>query len=57
MAVDNFKGASWNGCFAVFDGHGGQRAAEFARERLAPMLSEHSELETNTMLSVKKVFK
>lgn len=54
MAVDDFKGASWNGCFAVFDGHGGQRAAEFARERLATMLSEHSELETNTMLSVKK---
>ena len=52
--MDNFKEHSWNGCFAVFDGHGGQRAAEFARSRLAPVLEESPELETNTMTSVKK---
>ena len=54
MAVDDFKGASWNGCFAVFDGHGGQRAAEFARLHLAPMLEQHPELETNVMGSIKQ---
>ena len=38
MVKDQFKGQTFNSCFAVFDGHGGQRAAEFARQRLAPML-------------------
>ena len=52
MVKDHFRGASHNGCFAVFDGHGGQRAAEYARERLAPMLEAHPNLETNVMGSI-----
>ena len=52
MVKDHFKGASYNSCFAVFDGHGGQRAAEFARQRLSTMLELHSELETNVMGSI-----
>ena len=52
MVKDHFRGASHNGCFAVFDGHGGQRAAEYARERLAPMLEAHPHLETNVMGSI-----
>ena len=52
MVKDHFKGASFNSCFAVFDGHGGQRAAEFARQRLATMLELHLELEANVMGSI-----
>ena len=29
MAVDNFNQRSQNGLFAVFDGHAGDKAAEF----------------------------
>ena len=47
MVLDNFKGNSFNGCFAVFDGHGGQRAAEFARTKLGTILEEHPALESN----------
>ena len=54
MVKENFKGASFNGCFAVFDGHGGQRAAEFARTRLGPMLEATNDIESNTMGSVKQ---
>ena len=54
MVRENFKGASFNSCFAVFDGHGGQRAAEFARTRLGPMLEASNEIETNVMGSVKQ---
>jgi serine/threonine protein phosphatase PrpC len=53
MVRENFKGASYNGCFAVFDGHGGQRAAEFARMRLGHMLDAHHEIETTVMGSIK----
>ena len=52
MVKDHFRGASYNSCFAVFDGHGGQRAAEFARQRLPIMLEQHPELETNVMGSI-----
>ena len=51
---DSFKGASFNGCFAVMDGHGGQRAAEFARQRLGDLLEDHAELETNVHGSIKQ---
>ena len=54
MTRENFKGNSHNACFAVFDGHGGQRAAEFARLHLANMLEQHNEVETNVMVSVKQ---
>jgi len=54
MVRDNFKGATHNGCFAVFDGHGGQRAAEFARIRLGDLLEKHPELETNVQGSLKQ---
>ena len=54
MTRENFKGNSFNSCFAVFDGHGGQRAAEFARLHLATMLESHPELETNVMGSIKQ---
>ena len=47
MVQDNFKGSTFNGCFAVFDGHGGQRAAEFASTKLGTMLEEHPALESN----------
>ena len=53
MYQEGFKGASYNGCFAVFDGHGGQRAAEFARLRLAGMLENNQELESNVAGSIK----
>lgn len=52
MVKDHFRGASFNSCFAVFDGHGGQRAAEFARQRLPVMLEQHEGLETNVMGSI-----
>ena len=52
MVKDNFRGATYNSCFAVFDGHGGQRAAEFARQRLPTMLEQHPELETNVIGSI-----
>mmetsp|Transcript_23113 Transcript_23113/g.30782 ORF Transcript_23113/g.30782 Transcript_23113/m.30782 type:complete len:107 (-) Transcript_23113:1165-1485(-) len=47
MVHENFRGGSYNGCFAVFDGHGGPRAAEFARSKLGSILEEHPALETN----------
>ena len=53
LVRENFKGASYNACFAVFDGHGGPRAAEFARLRLGAMLESNQELETNVVASVK----
>ncbi len=52
MVQDNFKGSSFNACFAVLDGHGGQRAAEFARQRLGPLMEDHAELETNVKGSI-----
>ena len=54
MVRDNFNGASYNGCFAVLDGHGGQRAAEFARIRIASMLESHPEIESNVVGSIKQ---
>lgn len=54
MTRENFKNNPYNACFAVFDGHGGQRAAEFARLHLADMLERHDEIETNVMGSVKQ---
>lgn len=54
MTRENFKNNPYNACFAVFDGHGGQRAAEYARLHLANMLEKHDEVETNVMGSVKQ---
>ena len=54
MVQDNFKGSSYNACFAVLDGHGGQRAAEFARQRLGPLMEDHAELETNVKGSIQQ---
>ena len=54
MVQENFRGQSFNGCFGVFDGHGGQRAAEYARLHLPGMLAQHPELESNVMGTVKK---
>ena len=41
-----------NGCFAVFDGHGGHRAAQFCQERMAAMLESHYTVETKTYQAV-----
>ena len=54
MVLDNFRGVTSNACFAVFDGHGGQRAAEYARTRLGTMLAEHPTLETNVHANLKQ---
>ena len=53
MVKDNFKGASANACFAIFDGHGGQKAADFCKNKLSGMLESQPTLETNVMRIVK----
>ena len=53
MVKDGFKGSSANACFAIFDGHGGQKAADFCKNRLSDMLESQKNLETNVMRTCK----
>ena len=53
MVKDGFKGSSANACFAIFDGHGGQKAADFCKNRLSDMLESQKTLETNVMRTCK----
>jgi serine/threonine protein phosphatase PrpC len=38
MADDNFNGKHHNGLFAVFDGHSGDKAAEFCQKNMSRIL-------------------
>lgn len=38
MAEDNFNGKAYNGLFAVFDGHSGDRAADFCEKNISQMI-------------------
>jgi serine/threonine protein phosphatase PrpC len=51
---ENFKGSSSNALFAVFDGHGGQQAADYCSQNLTDALERQNNLHLNTMLGVKK---
>jgi serine/threonine protein phosphatase PrpC len=52
----SFKGMTYNGCFGVFDGHGGDKAAQFCKERITDMLENHQNIETKTISSITEVF-
>lgn len=56
IAIDRFAKSESSGAFAVIDGHGGVRAAEYCRENLGPMLESHAGLEKNTFRALKDVF-
>lgn len=43
---------TYNGCFGVFDGHGGDKAAQFCKERITDMLENHQNIETKTISSI-----
>jgi serine/threonine protein phosphatase PrpC len=51
---ENFKGSSQNALFAVFDGHGGQQAADFCSSNLGEALERQPNLQLNTLFGVKK---
>ena len=38
--------------FAVFDGHNGDRAAQYCKDHMERMLEDHSSIETRTFQSV-----
>lgn len=56
IAMDRFANSESSGTFAVIDGHGGIRAAEYCRENLGKMLESHEGLDKNTFRALKEVF-
>ena len=45
---------SHSGAFAVIDGHGGQKAAEYIKENLVPELLQQRNLHKNPVSSIKQ---
>ena len=43
MAEDNFNKRSQNGLFAVFDGHAGEKAADFCQQNFTQKLIQRAE--------------
>lgn len=54
LVVEDFKGSSYNACFAVMDGHRGQRAAEYARQNLGSLLQANEDIESRLVPSIKQ---
>mmetsp|Transcript_43092 Transcript_43092/g.69956 ORF Transcript_43092/g.69956 Transcript_43092/m.69956 type:complete len:660 (+) Transcript_43092:125-2104(+) len=56
VMMQQVKGRPGEHLFAVFDGHGGHRAAEFAAERLPEELLNSSEYDSDPVSALKKAF-
>lgn len=54
LAEDNLGGQVQNASFAVFDGHSGDRAAQFCSENLSKKLLKNPFLEKDTCQAVRE---
>lgn len=54
MVKEDFKGSSANAAFAVFDGHGGQQAADHCQTNMVDALERQISLQSNVLQGIKK---